>query len=230
MLKYACAMLLVLLLASCAQDTVENSNTPSTIRNVDNPGTVLNTNRLSDAPEWIETEINGVDLGVWLPAGWQYDDTAGLTLVERMGSIEAPSATDGIMIYFFVPELASLIDENAEHDNLAYAALHEVSRSPDLTGAAELTRPVKLKWGEMDAAYYTYSAPDAVQGLVLAFAVPSNTQIVVANITAPDGELPRVVEVMPEILNDLRINSQRLGEGAMNDLMALLDAPPREAG
>jgi hypothetical protein len=35
---------------------------------------------------------------------------------------------------------------------------------------------------------------------------------------------------MPEILNDLRINSQRLGEGAMNDLMALLDAPPREAG
>ncbi len=230
MQKFLSAVMLAFLLASCAPSTVEIPNTANPIQNVENSGTTLNVNRPLDAPEWIETDINGVDVGVWLPAGWHYDDTSGLTLIERMSSVETGAPANGIIFYFFVPELDGILDVSSEHDNLAYAALHEVSRTPALTGSAEITRPVKLTWGEVHAAYYTYTAPGDARGWVIAFAVPDHDQILVANITAPHGEISRLRNLVSPIFSDLRINRERLGAPLSAEIEALLDAEAREAG
>lgn len=229
MFKFLCVVMLMLMLASCVPNAVEIPNTANPIQNVDNPGTTLNTSRSNDAPEWIETDINGVDLGVWVPGGWQYDDTAGLTLVEHMGSIDTGAPASGISIYFFVPELDGIVDQNRNHANLAYAALRQVARSPELIGGAQVSSPVQVKWGEVDAAYYTFTAPSDVQGWVIAFAVPNDDKILVTNITAPQADLNRLQDILPALLNDLRINRERLGEDAA-DLSALLTVEEREAG
>lgn len=228
--KFFCVVMLAFFLSSCAQSTVDIQDNANSIQNVENTGTTLNVNHPQDAPEWIETDINGVDLGVWLPPGWQYDDTGGLTLVEHMMSIDTDTPAQMITLYFFVPELDGILDRNQAHDNLAYAALHEVAESPDLIGAAEVTRPVKATWGEVDAAYYTYTAPDRVQGWVLAFTVPNDDQIVVANVTAPQREISRLRDMLPLLLNDLRVNRLRLGDSLPTNLSDLLIGEAREAG
>jgi hypothetical protein len=230
MLKYLWIAGLALMLVSCSPIVAEIPNTTNPIQNVDNRGTTLVNSRPSSAPEWVEASLQGIDVGVWLPAGWQYDDTGGLTLVEHMSSIHTGEPTHSIMVYFFVPALENLVDASEDHDNLAYAALHQVSLSPSLTGAAEVTPPVRLLWGEIDAAYYAYSAPQEVCGWVLAFAVPDETRILVANITAPRREVARLAEILPPMLSDLRINRQRLGEGAVQELSSMISGLEREAG
>lgn len=230
MLKFLCIGMLIILLASCTQSTVDIPNTANPIQNVENPGTTLNAERSQDAPEWIETDINGVALGVWLPPGWQYDDTGGLTLIEHMSSIDTGVPTETITVYFFVPELDQLLNSDQVHDNLAYAALHEVTHSPEHTGAAEVTQPVQATWDELDAAYYTYTAPDGVRGWVLAFAVPDDDKIVVANVTAPQSEINRLHAILAPLFRDLRINRQRLGDSLPSELPDILIGEEREAG
>jgi hypothetical protein len=230
MLKFLCVVVLLFPLASCTQSTVDIPNTANPIQNVENPGTTLNIERSQDAPEWIETNIKSVVLGVWLPPGWHYDDTGGLTLIERMSSIDTDVPAETITFYFFVPDLDRLLDQNQAHDNLAYAALNEASHNPEHIGAAEVTQPVQATWGDINAAYYTYTAPDGIRGWVLAFAVPSDDQIVVANVTAPQNEVSRLRDILPPLLSDLRINRERLGDHLPADLPDILIGEEREAG
>lgn len=228
--KFLCVVMLTFFVTSCTQSTVDIPNTANPIQNVGNTGTTLNVNRSRNAPEWIVADINGVDLGVWLPAGWQYDVTGGLTLIEHMGSIDTGAPAQTITLYFFVPELDGILGRDEEHDNLAYAALNEVAGSRDRIGSAEVTRPVEASWGEVEAAYYTYTAPQDMRGWVLAFTVPNDDQILVANVTAPQTEIIRLRAILPPLLNDLRVNRVRLGDSLPAELSDLLLGEQREAG
>jgi hypothetical protein len=152
----------------------------------------------------------GIEIGAWLPVGWQVDTTGGLMMVEHMGTLAGSETEMGITVRIFVPESAVLTNMRSEHENLAYAVLEYVAMSPELMGGARTTVPTPFVWNEHHAAYYLFDAPDAVQGLVVALALVDSGKIVVVNITAPHSEAGRLRTVVPDLLGDLRVDRQRL--------------------
>ena len=163
-------------------------------------------------PEWVETEVNGVEIGMWLPPGWQVDTLRGLSVVEHMGSIRTDEPARGIVLYVFVPDLDQLLPNVSESDNLAYAALEQVAASPEHTNGAHVSRPVAFEWKGYPAAYYLYTTRDRMYGLVLALVAARQRAIVVTNVTAPAEDIDRLRSVLPQMLKDLHIDRQQLDD------------------
>ncbi len=213
-------ILAALSLAACAQAPTAPPPESSAIRNLEN----VSERSLAvstTAPEWVETEIDGVQVGMWLPPGWQADTARGLSVVEHMGSIQANEPARGITLYVFVPNLDQLLTSPTESENLAYAALQRVAASPQHTEGARLSSPVAFEWKGHPAAYYLYTTHDRMHGLVLAVTTSRQQAIVVANVAAPADERERLRTMLPEILKDLHIDRQRIDDA----LLAALPDP-----
>jgi hypothetical protein len=224
MLKQALSVFVVALFLAACTEVPANSVTPEAIiENVDNAS--IRPAPAADVPQWVETEMQGIDIGMWLPPGWQADTRGGLTLVEHMGSFSTGTPTAGIMVYMFVPNLAELGSSADSHSNLAYSSLLRVVQSPEHTHGATVSVPVSFRWGTHDAAYYLFSAKNDVRGMVVAVAIPNSQRIIVANITAPAAEIERLRDLLPQLLGDMRLNRVRLDSDALTSLPAPLVFP-----
>src|SRR5664279_3980218 len=84
----------VLTMAACQTAASPTPSTPT----VPAPLNVTKT----PTPRWLETEMNGVTLGMWWPEGWESDQSDGLVLAEHIVSARG-TVEGGMLVYCFVP-------------------------------------------------------------------------------------------------------------------------------
>jgi hypothetical protein len=158
---------------------------------------------------WLETEMNGVTLGLWQPINWETDTSDGLVLAEHTVSSNEP-AEEGILVHCFVPSTDEYRNPDP-NENYAWQFLDWVVKMPNHTGwDVTMSQPEGFEWDEHEAAYYLMTTGDGVRGIVLAVAVPEEHQIVACNISAVVAQAHRIRAALPELLNGLMIDGYTL--------------------
>lgn len=204
-------ILAVTLLASCQSLALSNA-----------PGA-------TEAPEtaptediWMETEMNGVRLGVWMPSGWDTARSAelgggpeGLMLAEYRPAGDSSDLEVGVLVYLFAPPLDHFYIPEDSSENAALSVLDQVVQMPSQIGFdAIASRPVEFEWDGHDAAYYLLSSSNSIKTIVLAVETQIDHRLVICNINMPASEAERVRRMLPEILDGLMIDDQPMnGDG-----------------
>ncbi|MDX2137404.1 MAG: hypothetical protein SF123_04865 [Chloroflexota bacterium] len=226
MLKFVFVALLVVMLAACTQADTSPSSVEPVIINVDNPS--VRPQPDSNMPRLIEQELEGVRVGVWLPPGWQADesDARALTLVESMGSLDTDEPASGVRLSLFVPDLGAILPDVNRHDNIAHAALTAVVASREQVGGATTSAPQALEWEGRVAAYYLFSSETGEHGIVIGLALTDETPtLAVINISAPEPDSSRIEAMLPTLLGDLSIGGYTLDATFINALPSPLVFP-----
>lgn len=166
---------------------------------------------------WLETEMNGVRLGMWRPDGWMTDVSEGLLLFE--------TDDDPMSIYCTVPLLNEFhLRPNAA--NNALDVLKQVVEMPAHMGPdMRMSEPTAFQWDNHPAAYYVFSAGDGTRMLVLALDVPNKRQIVVCAISIEVGAKNRIRTELPALLDGLMIDGTSLRGESLNALPDPLPFP-----
>jgi hypothetical protein len=82
-----------------------------------------------------------------------------------------------------------------------------------------VSEPVGFSWDGRDAAYYLLTNQDEVKTIVIAVEVNRDEdQLVVCNVSMPASEEARVRDMLPEVLNGLRINGVEMDGMALENL------------
>ncbi|MEP7291166.1 MAG: hypothetical protein ABI835_05255 [Chloroflexota bacterium] len=171
----------------------------------------------AESVHWLETETNGVSIGVWYPAGWETDLSDGLVLAEQTPSVNGISA-EGILIHCFVPALDEFTP-NAMHINYAWEVLDWVVKMPNHTGwDVVMTAPRAFVWSEHNAAYYLYSTGDGVRAVVLALALPNQEKVVICNVSSAMSQANRIRASLPQLLAGLMIDGTTLDSTSLDTL------------
>ncbi|MCC6802967.1 MAG: hypothetical protein IT319_08785 [Anaerolineae bacterium] len=179
----------------------------------------------AQAPDWVETEMNGVQLGMWKPAGWEIDQSQGLVLAERNPSPQGLVA-GGMLIYCFVP----LVDEwgitSEDNANFALAVLTKVVQMPSHTGNdVTVSDPVGFMWGEHQAAYYLLATGTGMRAVVLAIALPDNSRVVACNVSITMSQAQRIRIMLPQLLDGLMVDNDVMDGSALDTLPDPLPFP-----
>lgn len=180
------------------------------------------------AVDALEYTMEGVNLRLDAPAGWQADVMDGLLLVEHTASMDDGSPNAGMLVYIFVPPVSEFAVLTGS-GNFAYAVLNHVVRMPQRVGRdVSVSDPVGFRWGNYDAAYYLLSGLD-VRTMVLAVAVPNNNglrpSLVVCNISVPNDHEGMLRTVLPFVLDGLTIDGTTLEGDALQSLPDPLPFP-----
>ena len=176
------------------------------------------------APDWVETVMNGVSLGMWKPAGWEIDQSQGLVLAERTDSPRGLVA-GGMLIYCFVPP----VDEfgvNGNESNFALAVLTKVVKMPSHTGHdVAVSAPVGFTWDDHQAAYYLLATGTGMRALVLALALPGEGKVVACNVSVSMSQAERIRAMLPHLLDGMTVEGSVMGGAALDTLPDPLPFP-----
>ncbi len=146
------------------------------------------TEMVAASPEWIEEQINGVEIGMWKPVGWALDSTAAVTLLEHDPIInqDRVSPEDGIVVNIFSPNIAHMdLPETPEDTNQALWLLDYVVSTPGMISPASVASvPQAFTWNGHDAAYYLLTGRHHKRAIVISVALAPD-QIVGINIAMP---------------------------------------------
>jgi hypothetical protein len=165
---------------------------------------------------WMETEMNGVRLEMRMPAGWAADIQHGLLLAEHTSSTDTGEVALTVLIHVFVPPLDDFQLSQEDDENAAFAVLHQAVTMPSVIGRnVVVSEPIAFIWDGQDAAYYLLTNHDGAKAIVIAVEISPEGRVVVCNVSMPPSEESRVREMLPEVLDGLRIN------GVVMDGMAL---------
>lgn len=181
---------------------------------------------------FVEVDLNGVTVGVWIPAGWIADVQDGLIMSEHMPRLDDDTyPMRGMMVYFFVPELDrfTIPPEMTTDHNMAQIILEQVLQTPDLIGDAAMSDPTAFVWGAHKSAYYLLTGTDHTYTMVLAIALPDQQHLLVCNISAPPDYRTReggLRATIPAILDGLTVDGIELEGADLNDLLNPLNFPP----
>ena len=176
------------------------------------------------APDWLETQMNGVSLGMWTPDGWETDVSDGLVMAEHPLT-RSGAMMGGMLVYVFVPLLDDFNLTEGD-SNFAWAVLDKVVKMPSHTGHdVTVSDPTGFKWGEYDAAYYLLTTGDGVRVFVLAVALPGLQKVVVCNISIPANQANRIRAMLPQLLNGLTVNGMTMSGAALDVLPDPLPFP-----
>jgi hypothetical protein len=146
--------------------------------------------------------MNGVNLGMWRPDGWQSDTREGL--------VTADLGEDGMLVYVSVPSMTEF-DISPDVPNYALEVLNQVVRMPVHTGQdVAVSEPMGFQWDSYQAAYYLVSTADGVRVFVLALAIPDQPQVVVCTISTTVANKSRIRESLPWVLDGLQIEGTSL--------------------
>jgi hypothetical protein len=173
---------------------------------------------------WVETEVNGVSLGIWSPEGWDSDLSDGLVLAEHLVAPHTEGA-GGMLIYCFVPP----VDEfnlQPNDENYAWTILKQVVKMPSHTGRdVAMSDPEGFTWEVFPAGYYLLSTGDGVRALVLAVALPGRMKVVVCNVSVPAAQSARIRAALPQLLNGFTVDGTALHGKALESLPDPLPFP-----
>jgi hypothetical protein len=204
----------IILLAAC-QSAAPPIATPTVAPTPS--ATPLHTGTMPPAPKWMETQMNGVSLGLWRPAGWAADSSHGLVMAEPTDST-SPNVTGGLLIYCFVPS----VDEfyvSATDVNYAWSVLDQVIRMPSHVGHdVAVSLPVGFDWDQVPAAYYLLTSGDGMRVLVVAVMVPNVQKVVVCNMSVPAAQASRIRSSLAPLLNGLTVNGKVFSGKALDAL------------
>lgn len=193
---------------------------------IDTPTTQITETLLAAdaAPDWVETEMNGVRLGMWKPAGWEIDQSQGLVLAER-NYMPTGLVAGGMLINCFVP----LVDEfgvNGGESNFALAILTKVVKMPSHTGHdVTVSEPIGFTWGEHQAAYYLLATGTGMRALVLAIALPDESKVVACNVSITMSQAQRIRVMLPQLLDGMTVDGSAMDGSALNALPDPLPFP-----
>ena len=175
-------------------------------------------------PKWLQTQMNGVSLGLWQPVGWQADTSQGLVIAEPT-DLTNPNIADGLLIYCFVPS----VDEfylRATDLNYAWTMLNQVVKMPRHTGHdVAVSPPVGFSWDEVPAAYYLLTSGDGMRVLVVAVVVPNAQKVVVCNMSVPAAQVSRIRSSIAPLLNGLTVNGKVFSGKSLDTLPDPLPFP-----
>jgi hypothetical protein len=175
---------------------------------------------------WMETEMNGVHIGMRVPSGWAADINSGLLLAEHTSSMDTSEVEVAVLIRIFVPSLDNIPHSQIiEAENAALALLDQVVNMPSVIGQhVVVSEPVSFNWDGHEAAYYLLSDVYGVKTIVIAVEAPED-QFVVCNIGMPPSEAPRVREMLPEVLDGLQIDGVAMDGESLDALPSPLEFP-----
>ena len=178
-------------------------------------------------PVWMETEVHGVSLGIWKPAGWEADTSYGLLMAEHTVSIETGQAEGGMMINVFVPETHNLEVADSDEHNFAWFVFDQIVDDPAHTGRdVAVSDPVPFSWGGHEAAYYLVSTSDGFEMVIIGIALPGDhDKLVVCNISLPARDARDVRDIIPRLLDSFTINGVDLDGTALEALPDPLEFP-----
>lgn len=193
---------LIALIITACQPAAPNALPP------DPPGGALNT---TADRRIIETDMNGIRIGLGVPPGWAGDTVDGLVIAEHFGSMDGGIPTPGMLVYVFVPPLDRFEVPEPTATNVAQHVLTQVVQMPTEIGVdVTASSPSPFRWAQHDAAYYLLNSSDGAKTLVLALEVVENGQLVVVNLSAPAAQVNRIRAMLPFIMDGLTVNGERL--------------------
>jgi hypothetical protein len=169
---------------------------------------------------WIETETNGVRIGMWMPDDWISDTRGGLMLAEPTLSTDREGLEVAVVVNLFVPPLDYFDIDTAEgrDENLALVILNQVVNMPSAIGDNVVTTtPAPFAWNGHDAAYYLLTVHDGTKTIVIAVEISAD-KLVMCNVSMPDDEARRVRELLPELLEGFTVNEEEMSGEALNAL------------
>lgn len=177
----------------------------------------------AEAPDWVETVMNGVRLGMWKPADWEIDQSQGLVLAERNYSPQG-IVVGGMLINCFVP----LVDEfgvTEDQSNFALAVLARVVNMPSHTHDVTVSQPVGFTWGEHRAAYYLMATGTGMRAMVLAIALPDESKVVACNVSVTMSQAQRIRAMLPQLLDGLTVDDSEMDGSVLETLPNPLPFP-----
>lgn len=216
-------IVLIILIAACQPENDSPTASSGTLINVEQEIRTLNQ---TTERRWIETETDGVRIGMWLPSGWAVDTSQGIIMAEHFTGVENGVPNPGMLVYIFVPPLDRFnLEINAEA-NAALHVLNQVVRMPTELGAnVAATSPVAFTWDDLPAAYYLLTGTDGVRTLVMAVELEDHGKLVVCNVSIPGSQASRIRELLPRLLDDFRVNDLTLSGAGLNVLPNPLSFP-----
>lgn len=201
-------VLAVMVVASC--QSLAMSPTP-------NENTVLPASTAETS--WMETEMNGVRLEMQMPDGWTADAEHGLLLAEHTTSTDTGDVEVTVLIHCFVPVLDDFDLPQDANGNMALEVLSQVITMPTMVGRdVVVSNPVEFIWDGRDAAYYLLTGHDRSKTIVIAVETSRQDDLVVINVSMPASEESRVREMLPEVLDGLRINGVEMDGDSLDIL------------
>lgn len=204
--------------------TIETINTPEavdtlTVQTTEDPPAA------AQSPVWIETEMYGVTIGMWKPAGWETDQNPGLVLAERVTGMSGPFK-GGMLIHCFVPDVTEFNLDDDDEPNFALAVLGKVVQMPSHTGNdVAFSQPVGFIWSDHQAAYYLLATGAGMRGLVLAVALSGERKVVACNLIIPAGQANRIRAMLPQLLDGLTIAGSVMSGDGLDSLPEPLPFP-----
>lgn len=197
-------------LSSCGMFT-EGNSTPT-------PPPTVTAEATEAVGWWHEVDADGVALGLWVPAGWEIQDTDdGLLLAEDFATIASGMEMKGMQIHVFVRSIHDF-PHVPEAKNMAWGVLKEIIHDPDYIGEALVSEPVGFDWDGHDAAYYLLNDGDGSKSILMAVALETPQKLIVCNFTSPANQSQRIRAMLPEILSTLTINGVNMDMSPLHSL------------
>lgn len=181
----------------------------------------------SAEPTTIESELNGVQVGVSVPAGWEWRQTdEGLLVSERFASMEWGSTLLGVQAYFFVRALNEFDVPEEEDHNIAWVVLKQIIEMPKYIGKSSVSEPYGFTWDGHDAAYYLLNNGNGNVTMLMAITMHSNDKLVICNVSSPMEKASSIRVSLPQLLGTLTIDGVRMNAAAVDGLPDPLEFPP----
>jgi hypothetical protein len=169
----------------------------------------------SPVANWIETDAQGVKLGINVPPGWHGRKTdAGILIAQRPNK---PN-TSGMQAHMFVRSMTEFQLPVPSQTNEAWSVLKQVADNKRYTGGALVSEPYGFDWGGHDAAYYLLNDGDQHVMLVMAMMTQTLDQLITFNISSSWGDGDTIRDFLPDYLSACSINGQQVDSSAVEHL------------
>jgi hypothetical protein len=180
----------------------------------------------------ISLSTEGFVMHMHRPEEWESFTTEyGVVMGEAFGSVASGGALEGVMAYVFASPLTEFDPTTTVSDsdiNHAHAIQASIIADPYYIGDSIATEPVGFVWDNRHASYYLLRDEElSINTIVIAVAVTESNVLLTLTISAPFDQSPRIREMLPEMLRELRINGQPVSTEAFEALPSPLVFPTR---
>jgi hypothetical protein len=220
----------MMLLGAACQATMPAASTPT----VEATSTAQNTPETTVTSEtiahWEQVSVNGIQLAIEIPRGWDVQRTDdGLLIAEYFSTIESGVTAKGMQIHLFVKSLDGFKLPASSDANVAWAVLEQIIDKPEYIGNALVSAPAGFEWDGHDAAYYLLNNNDGNLSVLVAVALLSPKRLIVCNFSSPTQQASGIRAMLPQILSSLTINGVSMDITDLHNLPDPLNFPEAEA-
>lgn len=164
------------------------------------------------------------------PETWDAINTAnGIVVSERFASVETAGVQERLMAHTFFSRVENLSTNVSGTEHPAQTLLEVVSANAATRRIANRTEVTSFEWDGYDAAYYVLSDADNEVAYVVSVMLPElgeNGVMLSSIISAPYDERSSVIEMLPTLIDNVRINGVHLSNQPFDTITARIEFPP----